>query len=179
MRSADGTKIRCGIDASRLTRQRNTHMADDKSDQQNTIWPLPKFYFSVRFGDDDTEAKFQEMSGLDSEGKPIEYRHGNSPVFFPIKMPGLGKVGNVTMRKGIFVGDVKFWAWYNEIKMNTGKRQTVVINLLDETGTPKMAWTLTNAWPTKITGTDLKAEGNEVAIESLELAYETIEVSAP
>jgi hypothetical protein len=28
-------------------------------------------------------------------------------------------------------------------------------------------------------GTDLKAEGNEVAIESLALAYETIKVSAP
>jgi phage tail-like protein len=154
-------------------------MADDKKDQQDNTWPLPKFYFSVRFGDDDKEAKFQDVSGLDSEGKPIEYRPGNSPVFSPIKMPGIGKVGNVTLRKGIFINDTKFWTWYNEIKMNNGKRQTVAINLLDETGTPKMVWTLTNAWPTKITGTDLKADGNDVAIESLELAYETIEVSAP
>ena len=28
-------------------------------------------------------------------------------------------------------------------------------------------------------GTDLKADGNEVTMESLELAYETIELSAP
>jgi phage tail-like protein len=152
-------------------------MPDDKAEQQ--IWPLPKFYISVRFGDDDKEAKFQEVTGLDSEGKPIEYRHGNSPIFAPIKMPGLGRVGNVTLRKGIFVNDAKFWAWYNEIKMNTTKRRTVAINLLDDTGTPKMVWTLNNAFPTKITGTDLKAEGNDVAIESLELVYETIELSAP
>jgi phage tail-like protein len=116
---------------------------------------------------------------LDSEIQPIEYRHGNSPVFYPIKMPGLGKVGNVTLRKGIFVGDAKFWAWYNEFKMNAGKRRTVVIDLLDESAKPNMVWTLNNAWPTKFTGPDLKAEGNEVAIESLELAYETIELSAP
>nr|WP_207784628.1 phage tail protein [Marinifilum breve] len=32
-----------------------------------------------------------------------------------------------------------------------------------------------NAWPTKITGTDLKEEGDEVAIELLEMAYEGIE----
>ena len=83
------------------------------------------------------------------------------------------------MRKGIFVGDVKFWAWYNEIKMNTIKRRTVVINLLDDTGTPKMVWTLNNAFPTKITGTDLKAEGNEIAVASMEIAYETLAVSAP
>ena len=82
-------------------------MTDDKAEQQ--AWPLPKFYFSVRFGDDDKEAKFQELSGLDSEAKPIEYRHGNSPIFTPIKMPGLGKVGNVTMRRGIFANDGEFW----------------------------------------------------------------------
>jgi len=170
--------MRGGSDASRLTQERNTPMADDNKDQQGSTWPLPKFNFSVRLGDD-IEVKFQEVSGLESETKPIEYRHGNSPVFYPIKMPGLGKVGNVIMRKGIFVNDTKFWAWYNEIKLNTGKRQTVTINLLDDTGTPKMVWTLTNAWPAKITGTDLKAEGNEVAIESLDLVYETMAIAAP
>ena len=145
---------------------------------QNNIWPLPKFYFSVTLGDD-TSVSFQEVDGLDSERQPIEYRHGNSPVFFPIKMPGLGRVGNVTLRKGVFVNDNKFWDWYNEIRLNTIARRTVTISLLDETANPKMTWTLNNAWPTKITGTDLKSEGNEVAVESIELAYETLVVVAP
>lgn len=145
---------------------------------QDNVWPLPKFYFSATFGDD-SSISFQEVDGLNSETQPIEYRHGNSPVFYPIKMPGLGRVGNVTMRKGIFVNDSKFWTWYNEIKMNTIARRTVVVNLLDETGAPKMVWTLNNAWPTKITGTDLKSEGNEVAVESIELAFETLTVAAP
>jgi phage tail-like protein len=153
-------------------------MADDKKDQQDNASPLPRLSVSVRFGDGDA-AKFQGLSGSDSEGLRVDYRHGNSPIFYPIKMPGLGRVGNVTMRKGIFVGDAKFWAWYNEFKMNTIKRGPVVINLLDETGTPNMVWTLNNAWPTKIAATDLKADGNDVAIESLEIAYETIDLSAP
>jgi phage tail-like protein len=152
-------------------------MADDKKDQQGRTAPLPKFFFSVRFGDDGTAAKFQDVSGLDSQGKPIEFRHGNSPVFSPIKMPGIAKAGNVTLRKGIFVGDAKFWAWYNEIKMNTGKRQTVVVNVLDESGAPQMVWNFTNAWVTKITAPDLKADGNDVAIESLELAHEGIDLA--
>ncbi len=145
---------------------------------QNNIWPLPKFYFTVKLGEDDS-VSFQEVDGLNSETQVIEYRHGNNPVFYPIKMPGLGRVGNVTMRKGIFVNDNKFWNWYNEIKLNTIARRTVVISLLDETGTPKMTWTLNNAFPTKITGTDLKSEGNEVAVESIELAFETLVVAAP
>jgi phage tail-like protein len=144
---------------------------------QDNVWPLPKFYFTVQLGDDNT-VNFQEVDGLQTETQVIEYRHGNSPIFYPIKMPGLGRVGNVTMRKGIFVNDQRFWAWYSEIKMNTIKRRTVVISLLDETGTPKMTWTLNNAWPTKLTGTDLKSEGNEVAVESLEIAYETLTVAA-
>lgn len=145
---------------------------------QDSNWPLPKFYFSVQLGDDDS-VSFQEVDGLESETQVIEYRHGDSPSFYPIKMPGIGRVGNVTMRKGIFVNDQAFWDWYNEIKMNTIERRTVVVSLLDEEGNPKMTWTLNNAWPTKITGTDLKSEGNEVAVESVEIAYETLVVAAP
>ncbi|HMX81402.1 MAG TPA: phage tail protein, partial [Ferruginibacter sp.] len=33
---------------------------------------------------------------------------------------------------------------------------------------------LANAWPSKLTGTDLKADGNEVAVESIELVHEGI-----
>jgi phage tail-like protein len=143
---------------------------------EDSIWPLPKFYFSVQLGG--MTVRVQEVSGLDAETTPIEYRHGDSPIFYPIKMPGLGKVGNVTLRKGIFVNDAKFWEWYDQIKLNTIARQTVVINLLDETANPKMTWTLNNAWPTRIIGTDLKSDGNEVAVESLEIAFETLVIAA-
>jgi phage tail-like protein len=144
---------------------------------QDNVWPLPKFYFSVTF-DNGVTGSFQEVTGLETETKVIEYRHGDSNVFSPIKMPGLARVGNVTLRKGIFAGDVSFWNWYDQIKMNTIKRATVVVNLLDQTGAPKYVWTLNTAWPTKVTGTDLKSEGNEVAIESMELAFQTMVISA-
>ena len=149
-------------------------MADDGS-AQGSNWPLPKFYFTVET-DSLPEATFQEVSGLDTEAQPIEYRHGNSPVFSTIKMPGLVKVSNITLKKGIFVNDNKFYDWYAKIKMNIIKRETVVISLLDETGAPKMVWTLNNAWPTKVTGTDLKSDGNEVAVETLELAHEGLKI---
>src|SRR5580658_9724423 len=145
---------------------------------QDNVWPLPKFYFSVQLGDDKS-INFQEVTGLESETKPIEYRHGNSPVFYPIKMPGLGRVGNVTMRKGIFVGDTKFWTWYNAIKMNTIGRGNATIDLLDQNGAPKATWTLTDARPTKIAATDRKDDGGDVAIEEIVLAYEGVVISEP
>jgi phage tail-like protein len=140
------------------------------------IWPLPKFRFSVDIEGLGDNFAFQEVSGLDAEAQPIEYRAGNSKVFSTVKMPGLVKPGNVTMKKGVFTSDNTFWDWFNQIKMNTIARGKVTIRLLDETGAPAMVWTLANAFPVKVTGTDLKAEGNEVAIETLELAHEGLTI---
>ena len=144
---------------------------------QDTNWPLPKFYFSVDITDVGTNLPFQEVSGLEVETQAIEYRAGNNPKFSTIKMPGIQKSGNVTLKKGIFAKDNKFFDWHTKIVMNTVKRATVTIKLLDEKGKPTMTWTLANAWPTKITGTDLKAEGNEVAVETIEIAHEGLTVA--
>lgn len=143
---------------------------------QDSNWPLPKFYFSVDWGST-TNIPFQEVSGLEIEAQPIEYRHGNSPLFSTINMPGIIKNSHVTMKKGVFVNDNAFWDWYNKIKMNTIERQNVVIKLLDESGSPTMTWTLNNAWPSKISSTDLKSDANEVAIETIEISHEGLTIA--
>ncbi|MZI92923.1 phage tail protein [Vibrio sp. CAIM 722] len=155
-------------------------MADDGSAQSETVWPMPKFHFEVKWdggAGKDMVSSFQEVSGLDTEAQPIEYRAGNNPVFSTIKMPGLIKSSNVTLKKGIFKGDNKFYDWYSQIKMNTIARTPVTISLLDEGGAPIMSWKLKNAWPTKVTGTDLKSDSNEVAVETIELAHEGLEIA--
>jgi phage tail-like protein len=143
---------------------------------QDKNWPLPKFYFMVDWGST-TNIPFQEVSGLNIEAQPLLYRHGNSPVFSEINMPGIVKNSNVTMKKGVFANDNTFWDWYNKIKMNTIERQNVVIKLLDEGGNPTMTWTLLNAWPTKISSTDLKSNANEVAVESIEIMHEGLTIA--
>lgn len=149
----------------------------DNSDQ-NTLWPLPSFYFKVTWGT--AVIKFSEVSGLTDEKAVIEYRHGDSPVFYPIKMPGMGKVGNVQMKRGVFVNDEKFIEWYNEIKMNTIEkgRRSVTIELLDQAAATTMKWELHNAWPTKITSPNLKSTGGtEAAIDQIDLVFETMTIT--
>ena len=150
-------------------------MADDGSVQSTTVWPLPKFHFEVKWGDQILH--FQEISGLDAEAQPIAYRHGDSAQFSVIKMPGLKKYSDVTLKKGVFKSDNKFWDWLNPIRMNTIARKSITISLLDEAGAPTMVWTLANAGPTKITGTDMKAEGNDVAVESIEIVHEGLTIA--
>ena len=144
---------------------------------QDNIWPLPKFHFKLEV--DDLEANFQEISGMDAEVDVIEYRHGDSPEFSTIKMPGLRKSSDISLKKGTFSGDIKMYEWFNSIAMNTIERKTVVISLLNESGDAEIIWTLTNAFPMKVVGTDLNSSSSEVAVEELVLAHEGIEFTTP
>lgn len=145
--------------------------------EQDQFWPMPKFYFSVDIGDQ-TDLPFQEVSGLDVETDVIEYRHGNSQVFSTIKMPGLLKYGDITLKKGVFATDNSFYDWISKISLNTYERLTVVIKLLDEQNQPRMTWTLKNAFPKKVTPTDMNSKTSEVAIETIVFACEGMEISA-
>jgi phage tail-like protein len=145
--------------------------------EQDQFWPLPKFYFSVDIGDQ-TDLPFQEVSGLDIDAEVIEYRHGNSPVHSTIKMPGMIKYSDITLKKGVFTTDNSFYTWLSAISLNTYERLTVVIRLLDEAGEAKMTWTLKNAFPKQVTPTDMNSQSSEAAIETIVFAHEGLVIEA-
>ena len=70
----------------------------------------------------------------------------------------------------------EFFEMYQKVKMNTVERQDILISLLDETHAPVMQWQVQEAWVTKITSPDLKASGNEVAVETIEIAHEGLAI---
>lgn len=135
-------------------------------------YPLPKFHFQVEWGG--TKIAFTEVSGLDVETEVIEYREGSSPEYSKIKMPGMQKYSNITLKRGTFKGDNDYFNWWNTVKLNTIERRDITIKLLNEDHDPVVIWKVKNAWPTKVQATDLKADGNEVAIESIELVHEGV-----
>lgn len=137
-------------------------------------YPIPKFHFSVDWGG--TRIGFTEVSGLDRQIDPIEYREGASPEYHKIKMPGMEKFSNITMKRGSFKGDNQFYDWLNTVQLNKIERRDLTITLLNENHEPVITWQVKKAWPTKIQTTDLKADGNEVAIETLELVHEGLTV---
>ncbi|MGB8192002.1 MAG: phage tail protein [Chitinophagaceae bacterium] len=133
-------------------------------------YPLPKFHFQVEWGG--ANIGFTEVSGLDVQTDPIEYRDGASLEYVKTKMPGMQKFSNITLKRGTFQGDNDFYAWWNSVALNTVERRNVTISLLNEKHEPVVVWKVKNAWPIKVQSTDLKADGNEVAIESIELVHE-------
>jgi phage tail-like protein len=133
-------------------------------------YPLPKFHFRVEWGG--AKIGFSEVSGLSVETDVVEYRDGSSPEFHKIKMPGMQKFGNITMKRGTFQGDNDFYNWWNTVALNTIERRDVTISLLNESHEPVVVWKIKNAWPSKVQSTDLKSDDNGVAIETIELAHE-------
>lgn len=148
-----------------------------KGDPQEAPWPVPKFHFKVTIGSQG-EIAVQEISGLDTEYDIIEYRAGNSIDFSTVKMPGLRKGSDVTLKKGIFKADSALYTYFNEVKMNTIARETITIQLLDEEHNPMFTWTLKNAFPVKVSGTDMNAQSGEVAVEEIVLAHEGLTFEA-
>lgn len=142
------------------------------------LYPQPNFHFRVDW-DGQNDMQCSEVSGLDVELEEIEYRYGSSPDFSVTKMSGLRKSSNVTIKKGIFKADNKFFEWLNEVKMNIPTRKTVTIHLLDEEHGTIMSWKLINAWPKKVSSPDMKADANEVAIEEIEIVHEGCTIELP
>lgn len=145
-------------------------------------YPIPKFHFRVEWGND-FRVGFTEVSGLDFETEVIEYREGSSKRYVKTKQAGLQKFSNITLKRGTFEGDFDYYKeWRKTVFFQEGNktgsmyRKTVTIKLLNENHEPIITWKLLNAWASKIQSTDLKADANEVAIETMELVHEGLEI---
>lgn len=149
-------------------------------------YPLTKMNFLVTVDNVNGTAAFNEVSGVEASVDVIEFRQGNAHSLAPVKLPGLVKHGNVTLKMG-YTTDSAFKTWIQEcVSEVRGEmpRNNVSIELIDiNGGAPQNAvtsisgntvWILTNAWVTKYTAPDLNSTASEVAIESVEIAYEEL-----
>lgn len=132
-------------------------------------YPHGRFRYKVEI--DGIEAGgFSEVTGFDASIDVIEYREGDM-VQTPMKVPGLKKYGNITLKQGLADSRV-IYEWMIEGVNGAVQRKTITITLLDETEAAVASWQVINAWPTKYTAPDFNATSSEIAIESLEIAHE-------
>jgi len=139
-------------------------------------YPIPKFHFQVKWGVE--RVGFTEVTGMDYQIDVIEYREGSNPEFSKTKQPGMKKFSNLTLKRGTMPNDSDFYKWINAQDPYThlSQRREIIISLLNESHDPIMTWTVKNAFPVKYQASDLKSDGNEVAIETLELAHEGLTI---
>lgn len=120
---------------------------------------------------------FSDVSGINTEMTVSEYRAGNDRENHVRKVPGVHKVGDVTLKRGI-VNSHDLWDWINDVRQNgINAQREVVITLRDEAGNPVQSWKLRGVIPLKYTGPTLAAKGGgDVAMEELVLSSQALDL---
>jgi phage tail-like protein len=136
--------------------------------------PLLNCRFRVEI-DGINQAGFSEVFFADSIIELVEYREGNDPTHIR-KLPGLTRVGNVTLRLGM-TDSMEVFRWYADTAAQGPAiaRRNVVVVVMNEAGEDKARFVVRDAWPVKYSVGSLNAKGNDVLIETLELVNEGIE----
>lgn len=116
---------------------------------------------------------FTEVSGLQVEVETMALREGGLNGYVhqlagPARYPQ-----NLTLKRGLTTND-SFWPWCQDVFNGTIKRRNSTIYLFDQNGASVMAWNIVEAYPVRWSGPDLRAQGSEVAFETVELAHRGI-----
>lgn len=142
--------------------------------------PYAQFNFLVDLGTGNTagpEAGFQECSEIGMTVDVIEYRNGNEKENNVRKLPGLTRVSDVTLKRGI-IGSLELYDWLDQIRNgDAAAYRTVLIYLQNEDRSEVVqTWKLLRARIVKHVSGPLNAKGNDVALEEITLAYERLEL---
>jgi phage tail-like protein len=135
--------------------------------------PYGAFNFLVNIDGQEALGGFSDVSGLNSEITVAEYRNGNEKENHVRKVPGMHKVGDVTLKRGV-INSTDLWQWIEDTRLvGYAAKKPVTITLRDESGAPVQSWKLQGVIPLKYTGPTLAAKGGgDVAMEEVVLSAE-------
>jgi phage tail-like protein len=138
----------------------------------DSAYPFVAFRFDVRF-ERESFGGFTECTGLNRETQTQDYLEGgvNDHVH---KFPGRTVQSNVVLKRGVI--DRKIWDWHDKQAAGQFDPRDVTLLVFDaNSGKVDMEFRLKKAFPCKLSGPELNATQNNVAVETLELCHQGIE----
>ena len=143
-------------------------------------YPPGGFYFAVTVIGSatdrvpDIDASFQEVSGIQAELDVEEVVEGGENRFVH-RLPRPAKYPNLVLKRGVVTKYSYLSDWAGQtIGANLSlpiEPQNLMVTLLDDRGTPTIAWTFVNAYPLKWDVGPLSSTDNQILTETLELSY--------
>jgi phage tail-like protein len=116
---------------------------------------------------------FSEVSGLDVEWETVEYKtttamgwpYSNFVPLRPTYRP-------ITLRRGI-TSNEGFWLWHQLLALGAKPLLTayVLITMFDRSYQPMVQWSVERAWPSRISGPQIRADTSDIGIEELTLTH--------
>ncbi|MEM7186309.1 MAG: phage tail protein [Bacteroidota bacterium] len=138
-----------------------------------TQYPPVSFHFKVEFtgiSSQEADIQFQSVAGLSVDIETEEFAEGGENRF-KHKFPVRTKFPNLVLKRGM-VTDSKLIDWCRDaIESFQFQPIDLTVKLLNEKHEPMVTWNVVHAYPVKWNVSDLNAEENKIAIETIELAY--------
>ncbi len=140
--------------------------------------PPVGFHFEVFVGFFMTDMCFSEVSGLEMELEiAMEVKEGGNNNY-SYSLPGRTKYGDLVLKRGVITSVSPLYQWFEStislLNSETIQPLPIVINLLDENGSPVVSWYVSNAYPKKMTVSSMNAKASgesAIMIETLTLSY--------
>lgn len=147
-----------------------------------SVDPVLSYQFSVEVTEDPfgllgfkipIKGYFTEISGLDVEWETVEYKttnplglpHSNFVPMRPVYHP-------ITLRRGVTDSEA-FWLWHQLLALGAKPllRPYVMITMFDRSYEPLVQWSVERAWPSKLSGPQIRADSSDIVIEELTLTH--------
>lgn len=84
-------------------------------------------------------------------------------------MAGVTTYPPLTLKRGLVTNTL--WDWHQDVIDGRIERKTIAVVLLDESGNEVWRWIVSDAYPTKWTGTELDATASAIAAESVAFVH--------
>lgn len=111
--------------------------------------------------------EFARCTGLEVQYEVLEYAEGGQNGFVH-KLPGAVRYSNLVLTRGV-TNETALLDWLTGFQQ-LDTRPAVIVQLLDELGTPLRTWGFQSAFPVRWAGPTLADEA-EAATETLEIGH--------
>jgi phage tail-like protein len=120
---------------------------------------------------------FSSVSGIGSESEVIEQKISNPETGETLirKIPGRLSWTEVSLKRGV-TSNIDVWEWRQQVVDGKieGARTNCSIVAYNQANEEIARWNLDNAWPSKVTGPEMDAGGQDYMIEEITIVHEGV-----
>ncbi len=120
------------------------------------------------------EGYFTDCTGLTATTEVMPYKEGGQNKYIH-QLPVRTSFSNITLKRG-YTQSPTLWNWYLKTVKGEIERENFSIMLFTTDGKPARRWEVSNAYPIKWTGPELKVKDNTFLVETIEIVHTGFEV---
>ncbi len=130
--------------------------------------PHPSFHFLVEAGF--VRIGFTRVHLPRMEREIIRYRESSDLSEVIQQLPGLLRLSECVLERGVMHTDNDFFMWMSTINVGRVQLRDITVKLLNDQHEPTKVWQLRDTFPTKLEWSVLDAQTSTVLIETLHLS---------